>query len=375
MNDQKESELHKEDTGIEIPALTSKPKKVLFGILMGLFISYLLINIFWDKPKKETIKNQNDVATDVNFYPAPKIQDSHDEKVRSINPDKPALANNAIEENPETKLIMLRQHAPIQMFIAESEKIQMQQAEDRNVENQTVTDMPKINTTSNSETSAYSANTSIALDSGSNSNPSLDSSSDKNGQVVQLKHQDWLLLEGTIIPGILQTALHSDLSGNLKAQVTEDVYASRGHRILIPKGSILLGHYSGNTSQQQSRIFVVWTRIIRIDGVSIKLQAEGTDELGQAGLSGNVNHHYIARFGQASLLSLLGAGIASSQISPNENYSLALANSFTATSKDSLQDSTHIKPTITIKAGTPVAVYVNQDISFYSFHFFCGKCN
>jgi type IV secretion system protein VirB10 len=365
MNDQKESEFNKEDTGIEIPALTSKPKKVLFGILMCFFIAYLLVNIFWDKPKQETIKNQNDVTTDVNFYPVPKIQDSHDEKVRNINPDKPALANNAIEENPEAKLMMLRQHAPIQMFIAEPQKIKMQQAEGNNVENQTVTDVPKINTPSNSETSSYSANTST----GSNSNPSLDSSNDKNGQVIQLKHQDWLLLEGTIIPGILQTALHSDLTGNLKAQVTEDVYASRGHRILIPKGSMLLGHYSGNTSQQQSRIFVVWTRIIRSDGVSITLQAEGTDELGQAGLSGNVNHHYIARFGQASLLSLLGAGIASSQISPSESYSLALASSFTATSKESLQDSTHVKPTITIKAGTPVAVYVNQDISFY------GKLN
>lgn len=372
MNDPKASELHKDDTGIEIPALTSKPKKVLFGILMGLFIAYLLINIFWDKPKKETSNSQNEVTTDVNFYPAPKIRDSHDEKGRNILPDKPALANNAIDENPEAKLMMLRQHAPIQMFTTESDKLQMQQAQGQNVENQTVTDMPKLNTTSNSETNSNSANTNLAIDSGNNNNSSLDSSNDKNNQVIQLKHQDWLLLEGTIIPGILQTALHSDLSGNLKAQVTEDVYASRGHRILIPKGSMLLGHYSGNTSQQQSRLFVVWTRIIRSDGISIKLQAEGTDELGQAGLSGNVNHHYLARFGQASLLSLLGAGVAGSQISPNANYSLALANSFTATSKDSLQDSTQVKATITIKAGTPVAVYVNQDISFYSF---CGKFN
>jgi type IV secretion system protein VirB10 len=372
MNDPKASELHKEDTGIEIPALTSKPKKVLFGIIMGLFMAYLLINIFWDKPKKETRKNQNDVVTDVNFYPAPKIQDRHDENGRNISPEKPILANNAIDENPEAKLMILRQHAPIQMFTAESEKSQMQQAQDKNLENQTVTDMPKINITSNSETSPNSTNTNLAMDSGSANNSSVESSNDKKGQVIQLKHQDWLLLEGTIIPGILQTALHSDLSGNLKAQVTEDVYASCGHRILIPKGSMLLGHYSGNTSQQQSRLFVVWTRIIRSDGISIKLQAEGTDELGQAGLSGNVNHHYLARFGQASLLSLLGAGIASSQISPNANYSLALANSFTATSKDSLQNSTQVKATITIKAGSPVAVYVNQDISFYSF---CGKFN
>lgn len=107
----------------------------------------------------------------------------------------------------------------------------------------------------------------------------------KQNQVERLKHQDYLLLEGTIISDVLQTHLHSNLAGNLKATVVDDIYAAKGRRILIPKGSSLLEHYSGTNSQEQKRIMMVWTRIIRLDGISIKLQAEGTDKVHGTGES------------------------------------------------------------------------------------------
>lgn len=350
MSDQKQSE-KEESNGIEIPALTSKPKKILMSLGFGVFILLLLISIFWDKPKKETAKIQEqDIDLNLN-YSAPKIQASQDETLKN-SPTTSAQINHGKEESPDDKVTQLRQNAPIQLYQAPDDKIQA--PVDSNVQ-----DKVPLNSVQNdsSQNSAVLQNT--------DNNISQSSTIGNASQVVQLKHRDYLLLEGTIIPGILQTAIHSDLSGNLKAQVAEDVYASKGYRILIPKGSMLLGRYAGNSTAQQSRIYVVWTRIIRPDGISITLQAQGTDEVGQAGLTGNINHHFFARFGQASLLSLLGVGAASSSLYTASDYSLALAGGFANTGKESLQESNHIKPTITIKAGSDVAVYVNQDISFY----------
>lgn len=342
MSDQKKSAINKETTGIEIPALTSKPKKIMMGIGLGSISLLLLISIIWDKPKKEISKIQEQ-GVDLNLnYAPPKIQTSQEEKTKRIPTDSSTQINHDKEENSDDKVTQLRQNASIQLY---------QTADDR-------TQPPLVGAnTNNSLTNELPNN--------SNNNPSPSSTLGNASQVVQLKHRDYLLLEGTIIPGILQTAVHSDLSGNLKAQVAEDVYASQGYRILIPKGSMLLGRYAGNSTTQQSRIYVVWTRIIRPDGISITLQAQGTDEVGQAGLTGNINHHFFARFGQASLLSLLGVGAATSSLYTASDVSLGLAGSIANTGKESLQESTHIKPTITIKAGTDVAVYVNQDISFY----------
>ncbi len=348
MSDQKKSE-KEEATGIEIPALTSKPKKILMSLGFGVFVLLLLISIFWDKPKKETAKIQ-DQGGDLNLnYLPPKIEVSNDETLKSVPPTQ---INHQDKKKSDDQVTQLRQNAPLQLYQAPDDKIQV--PIDSNAQSQMTLTSAQSDSGQNG---AVVPNT--------DNNVSQSSSFENASQVVQLKHRDYLLLEGTIIPGILQTAIHSDLSGNLKAQVAEDVYASQGYRILIPKGSILLGRYAGNSTAQQSRIYVVWTRILRPDGISITLQAQGTDEVGQAGLTGNINHHFFARFGQASLLSLLGVGAASSSLYTASDFTLGLAGCFANTGKESLQESTHIKPTITIKAGTDVAVYVNQDISFY----------
>lgn len=360
MSDEQKRETHL-DNGVEIPALTSKPKKLVLGVLMGIFIVYLLINIFWDKPKKDIHKNidQNPISN-ITSYSIPKVENEIDKENNTNDVKKPDPSKNTKEENDEEKLLLLRQHAPIQMFVAQS-KNSTQEKDVVSVGSQPVSNAQ--NTINQNNDLENKPNNVINESAAQNTTSHL--ANDPATQVKRLKHRDYLLLEGTIIPGFLKTALHSDLSGNLKAQVSEDVYASTGRRILIPKGSELLGHYSNSTTQAQSRLFVVWTRIIRPDGISVQLQAEGTDELGQAGLTGNVNHHYIARFGQASLLSLIGLGVAGTAASPSQNYTASLANSFATTSQNSLQESMQIKPTITIKAGTPISVYANQDISFY----------
>lgn len=85
--------------------------------------------------------------------------------------------------------------------------------------------------------------------------------------------------EGTLIPGILETAIVSDLPGQIRAIVSEDVYSFDGRRVLIPTGTRLIGEYQSEITQGQNRIFVIWTRMLRDDGVSVRLNSIGADSL------------------------------------------------------------------------------------------------
>jgi type IV secretion system protein VirB10 len=117
---------------------------------------------------------------------------------------------------------------------------------------------------------------------------------------------DALVAQGTMIRGVLETAVQSDLPGMVRLVVTEDVWSFDGRRILIPAGSRLVGEYKSGMAQGQTRVFVVWTRLLRSDGVSVQLGSNGTDELGRAGNAGFVDNHYLERFGSAIMLSIVG---------------------------------------------------------------------
>ena len=56
-------------------------------------------------------------------------------------------------------------------------------------------------------------------------------------------------------------------------------------------------------------MFIIWTRIIRADGLSVMINSPGTDPLGRAGLEGEVDTHFFQIFGAAILLSILDGGI------------------------------------------------------------------
>ena len=111
-----------------------------------------------------------------------------------------------------------------------------------------------------------------------------------------------------MIPGILETAINSDLPGQIRAITSQDVYSFDGRRILIPTGTRLIGEYQSEVTRGQKRIFVIWTRLLRDDGVTVRLNCIGTDSLGRSGLTGLVDNKLRERFGSAILLSIVGAG-------------------------------------------------------------------
>ncbi|WP_051749135.1 TrbI/VirB10 family protein [Nevskia soli] len=170
------------------------------------------------------------------------------------------------------------------------------------------------------------------------------------------------IAEGKMLAATLETALSSDLPGKLRAVVTSDVWSEDGSRKLILKGSRLIGDYRSGLVRGQTRVFVIWTRLLEPDGTDVAIGSPGTDDLGRAGLTGDIDRHFVERFGAAFLLSLIGSATTASQ--GGNTFVINTSQGFGQVAQDSLQDSINIPPTIYVDQGTPVQVFVARDLVF-----------
>ncbi|MFT4027859.1 MAG: TrbI/VirB10 family protein [Novosphingobium sp.] len=166
--------------------------------------------------------------------------------------------------------------------------------------------------------------------------------------------------QGTLIPAILETAIDSDLPGYVRAVVSEDVRSFDGKRVLVPRSSRLIGQYKSGLAAGQTRAYVMWTRLIRPDGVSVALASPAVEYSGRSGLSGEVNSHFFKRFGAASLLSVIGGlgALASS------GASLVITSSSTSAASAAVQRDGQIPPTIRVAQGQPIRVFTARDLDF-----------
>ncbi|MEP1231565.1 MAG: type IV secretion system protein VirB10 [Litorimonas sp.] len=190
---------------------------------------------------------------------------------------------------------------------------------------------------------------------------------------LKLENQETLVTQGTFISGVLETAINSDLPGLLRAVVDKNIYGRTGQVIVIPKGSRLIGRYRSNLSNGQSRVFVVWSRLERPDGVVADLGSPGTDQLGVAGLGGVVDTHFVERFGAATFLSIIGpitALLVDEAIGTDNDQTTNIINgsqqSFSDAASIALENSISRPPTIHVDQGSEITIFVNRDISFHN---------
>jgi type IV secretion system protein VirB10 len=164
--------------------------------------------------------------------------------------------------------------------------------------------------------------------------------------------------QGTLIPAILETAIDSDLPGYVRAVVSQDVRSFDGSRVLIPRSTRLIGQYKSGLSAGQTRAYVMWTRLIRPDGASVALASPAIDFAGRTGLTGQVNSHFMKRFGSAMLMSVVG-GLGTLA----GGTSVTLSSGQSAASVAAQRDST-IPPTIRVPQGQPIRVFTARDLDF-----------
>ena len=169
-----------------------------------------------------------------------------------------------------------------------------------------------------------------------------------------------------MIPAVLETALDSDLPGFARAVVSRDVRSFDGASVLIPRGSRVIGEYRSATALGQTRAFVIWTRVLRPDGVSIQIGSPVTDPLGRAGVSGSVNRHFLESFGGAILLSVVSAA-STALAGSSPSTQIVIGSSQQASSLASIASAYApiiIPPTIKVPQGTPIRIFVARDLDF-----------
>ena len=177
----------------------------------------------------------------------------------------------------------------------------------------------------------------------------------------------YVVQAGAVIPAALVTGLRSDLPGQITAQVTSNVYDSpTGRFLLIPQGARLIGEYDSRVAFGQSRMLLVWTRLILPNGRSIVLERQpGADQAGYAGLEDGVNNHWGRLFIAAGLATVLNIGV---ELGADDDDDIARAiregtqDTIGRAGDEIVRRQLSIPPTLTIRPGFPVRVMVTRDL-------------
>lgn len=187
---------------------------------------------------------------------------------------------------------------------------------------------------------------------------------------------DLLLPKGSYIGCSLDTRFVSAIAGSTSCTVSQNVYSSNGNVLLIEKGSKLFGTYKGdNANDGTSRYFVAWQEVRTPNHLRIPLNSGSSDELGGAGLEGEIDHKWMMRFGSSIMLSMVddifnvlahnltknnGGNNSGNQIDFTENTRDNASN----IASIALEKFINIKPTVYKQHGDLVGVYVNRDVDF-----------
>lgn len=163
--------------------------------------------------------------------------------------------------------------------------------------------------------------------------------------------------QGTLIPAVLETAIDTDVPGYVRAVVSADVRSFDGSRVLVPRSSRLIGQYKSGLQAGQKRAYVIWTRLIRPDGVSVSIASPAVAFSGETGLAGKVDGHFFERFGSAMLLSVI-TGLSSI----GNNAALMMGGQSAAAA--AVGQTGQIGPTVRVRQGQPIRVFTARDLDF-----------
>jgi type IV secretion system protein VirB10 len=232
-----------------------------------------------------------------------------------------------------------------------------------------------------------------------------------NDQIVATSIGDLrrVIAQGKVVDAVLETAINTDLPGTARAIISRDIYSEGGKNILIPRGSRLLGVYSSNVTFGINRIKMNWSRLIRPDGVDISISSPGIDQIGHAGMAGDLDNHVAKSISVAVMTSVIdiaagvyadkqaelttvnstvqpatgtahttnadgtlsntqasttGSNVVTGTINNEQQAYLDATENIGSVGKGILEKTNDMKPTITIDQGTALKVFVNKDLVF-----------
>ncbi len=177
------------------------------------------------------------------------------------------------------------------------------------------------------------------------------------------------LLAGAVIEASLVTGIRSDLPGPVLGQITADVHDSRtGRRLLVPKGSRLIGAHSAEVAKGQSRLQVLWSRIILPDGRSIALDDQtASDTEGYSGLEDRSDQRWGERLRTVALTTLLAVSSAAVDLDAEDRLSRAARDGATrgvdTLGRGLVERGLNIPPRLTIRPGFAFRIILTEDLA------------
>ena len=183
------------------------------------------------------------------------------------------------------------------------------------------------------------------------------------------------VLEGTLIETVLTNRLTGSFAGPVNVLVTTTVYAHDRQHLLIPSGSRILGEVRRVEALGQERLAAVFHRLVLPNGTAVTLdQADGLTPAGETGLTDEVDHHYARIVGLSIALGAI-AGFAQANTSysavgtsAGDLYRQGVAANVSASSMQILDRYLNVLPTITIREGHRVTVYLTHDLALPAYH-------
>jgi type IV secretion system protein VirB10 len=179
----------------------------------------------------------------------------------------------------------------------------------------------------------------------------------------------YVLFEGTILETVLINRLDGGFAGPVECLLSTDVYSNDRQHLLIPAGSKLLGETKKVDTFGQTRLAVLFHRVLMPDGYSVSLdQFKGLNQIGDTGLRDQVNNHYLRIFGVSLAVGALGAvaeaDTAGSLVaSGTDRMRQGFAQSTAQSSAQILDKFLNVLPTVTIREGHRVKVYLAGDLA------------
>ncbi|WP_321788136.1 MULTISPECIES: TrbI/VirB10 family protein [Paraburkholderia] len=173
------------------------------------------------------------------------------------------------------------------------------------------------------------------------------------------------------IPVLVMEGENSDRPGTAALMVEQDVYDSvTGTCLMVPKGTMITAPYQSDIKVGQESILVAATEMRLPNGKQVPLYgAQGADQNGYAGFSGDVNNHFWTIYGASFLTAILlnhfdGSDTSSTTSGPYGVTQVGNTAGQVAaqTSQSILSRYQNIPPTITIKPGQRFMIKVNRDI-------------
>ena len=168
--------------------------------------------------------------------------------------------------------------------------------------------------------------------------------------------------QGSLVSAVLETGFDSTRPGFARAIVSRDVRSFDGKNVLIPRGSRLIGESQTPLAEGQKTAPIIWTRLIRPDGVTMELDSPATDAVGRGGVPASVNTHFLSRVGSA-----VGKAVdVFGQILAARAGPLLILPSIGDSAKPKIPSHSKRAPTLKVAPGTSITVFVAHDLDFSS---------